>query len=493
MNRARSINRINELFARFVAEVKVANANSLYDINIHSENILIPLLNLIYDLSLDNANSIKKNYPAVDLVDEKNRVAFQITATANSEKIKHTLSEFTKHEMAEKFDSLYVYILTDKQNSYSGKGFKEILGDTITFDKDSNIIDYSDLLNEINSIKNLDKLREIRGLLENEFTEERIQERKENLENPIKEVEEVEEIFPNLLEIYIPQKMYIAEISFDRKDVIERSKKTKKKLWWKTPQRQIASRVLNENSDVYCHDWFLYENKLITFRDLFDSDEPLRYLIDVGTIEGLDSEEFYQTNEDYNRAFKALLSYSLREKLDKKEVEWVHTEELFRFRANYHAPREKKVRWRKENHATKTVISEIKNKEKGHIICFKHLSFHYQIYDFANKWYISISPTWSFTRNGRWKSRFSKTYTSGIKRLENNKSVYYYFRFWAYFLNYYDLFDQQYPFFKTKAAFSFKFSPIVHDKEWKPISEKKEINPDDIHLMDFELTKTLFD
>ena len=355
MNRAKTINRINELFARFIAEVKTANASNLYDLNIHAENVIIPLLNLIYGLSLENANSKRKNYPAIDLLDDKNRVAFQVTSTANSEKVKHTLVEFNKHGLEKNFDLLYIYILSEKQKSYSGKGFQEILGDTIIFDKDEHIIDYSDLSNKINSILDSDLLKSICSLLEGEFTEEKIYKRKEILKNPVIETA-VEKVFPNLLEIEIPQKMYIAEIGFDRKLVIEGTRQTKKKLWWKSPQRKVASRVLNDKCKAYSHDWHLYENKLITFKNLFDGNEPLRQIIDTGTIEELNSEDFYSINIDYKRAFKALLGYCLREKLDRKDVEWVHLERLYRFRANYHAPREKQVRWRKENKAKKTVI-----------------------------------------------------------------------------------------------------------------------------------------
>ena len=83
MNKDKIINRIDELFARFVAEIKIANANILYDHNTHSENVVIPILDFVYWLSLENSNSEKNNYPAVDPDDVKNRLTFQITATAN--------------------------------------------------------------------------------------------------------------------------------------------------------------------------------------------------------------------------------------------------------------------------------------------------------------------------------------------------------------------------------------------------------------------------
>ena len=112
MNKKKTIDRIAELIARFRAEVETLNSQSLYDINIHAENVIIPILNFVYGLNLKNANLEEKNYSAVDLIDKENRVAIQVTSTANSEKIKHTLEHYKKHKQRDEFDSLLVYIIT---------------------------------------------------------------------------------------------------------------------------------------------------------------------------------------------------------------------------------------------------------------------------------------------------------------------------------------------------------------------------------------------
>ncbi len=79
MNRKDHIDKIAKYLARFVEEVKSYNEMNLYDINIHSENALIPILNAVFDIKLQNANALhKKNYPSVDLTDDENKVAFQV-------------------------------------------------------------------------------------------------------------------------------------------------------------------------------------------------------------------------------------------------------------------------------------------------------------------------------------------------------------------------------------------------------------------------------
>ena len=56
MNRQAHINEIIKYSARFSEEVKQYNSLGLYDINIHAENFLIPVLNKTLDLDLENLN-----------------------------------------------------------------------------------------------------------------------------------------------------------------------------------------------------------------------------------------------------------------------------------------------------------------------------------------------------------------------------------------------------------------------------------------------------
>src|SRR4030042_4118920 len=100
MNRIDFIDKINKYASRFVLEVEGFNSINQYHINIHAENFLIPVLNEVFDLDLENLNiSQKKNFPSIDLADFKNRVAFQITATNDQKKIKDSLEKFFKFNL----------------------------------------------------------------------------------------------------------------------------------------------------------------------------------------------------------------------------------------------------------------------------------------------------------------------------------------------------------------------------------------------------------
>ena len=171
MNLEKSQYKIRELMTRFVTEIKVAGAMDKTDINRVSENVLVPLLSEIYEhTELKNLNVDRSNFPAIDLGDEKTGIVYQITSTANSQKIKNTLQKFVKHKLYEKYDHLVIYILKEKQKAYQGRGFDEIIQDKFSFDKERDILDYRDLLKEISGFS-LDKLRVIESILEEHFGE----------------------------------------------------------------------------------------------------------------------------------------------------------------------------------------------------------------------------------------------------------------------------------------------------------------------------------
>ncbi len=160
--------------SRFVAQIEGATAMSRTDINRVAQTILIPLLAEVYGYTeLKNLDSPEDpNHPAIDLGDETARVAFQVTSTSGSEKIKKTLRKFVERELYEKYDKLIIYILTEKQDSYSGKGYEEIIQGKFVFDKDKDIRDYRDILREVANLQ-IDKARKVESILEANFGEGR--------------------------------------------------------------------------------------------------------------------------------------------------------------------------------------------------------------------------------------------------------------------------------------------------------------------------------
>jgi hypothetical protein len=144
------------------------------DINKVSENVLIPLLAEVYGYkNLKNLNFTEgSNFPGIDLGDETAKVAFQITATPGIEKVKHTLSKFIEYKLYDKYNRLIIYILTEKQKSYSDIEIKEIIECKFNFDTKKDIWDYQNILGEVNRFK-IEQAREIEKILEANFGERR--------------------------------------------------------------------------------------------------------------------------------------------------------------------------------------------------------------------------------------------------------------------------------------------------------------------------------
>ena len=95
-----------EYFAR---EVELHLNQGRTDILIDAEAIFRDLLNMMYnlDLKLDN-------HPGVDLIDDTNAIAVQLTTSLTSAKIKKTISVVGIYELYRRFDQIWVLGLTTK-------------------------------------------------------------------------------------------------------------------------------------------------------------------------------------------------------------------------------------------------------------------------------------------------------------------------------------------------------------------------------------------
>ncbi|WP_157530938.1 SMEK domain-containing protein [Hymenobacter norwichensis] len=150
---------VNEL-ARWEAQISNLNSLNLYDANIFSEHTICVLLNTIYNYKLHNVNIVQKNFPAIDLGDQFNRVAFQVTSTKATKKIQNTVESFIAKGLAKDYDQLFVLILGRKQKSYPVFDTKQLL----EFNNSRHIIDFHDLLNHISSLPT-PKIEEIGKIL----------------------------------------------------------------------------------------------------------------------------------------------------------------------------------------------------------------------------------------------------------------------------------------------------------------------------------------
>jgi hypothetical protein len=241
-------------------------------------------------------------------------------------------------------------------------------------------------------------------------------------------------VLPNLLKLSLPDSLYVADLSIDREEIIKKTWETTYKLKLKASDRKVVNAALSFIGKEYSRDWHIFNNKIITFNNPNNSTNPIRNIINASSTEQYSVDDFLSIKEEYHQIFVALLNACLREKLYKKEIEWIDRENLFRFKTGK-IPNVKKMTWKSVKQATRTVIFEKWNKDKTAIVAFRHLAFKAQIIHFGSGWYICINPTWSLSVDGRNEYAYASTDISGLKRLENNSAVYNHFRFLSYCLS----------------------------------------------------------
>ena len=179
MNQQSILYRITQLLSRFSEQVELLNTNSEFSINVHAENILIKILNVIFDCDLKNVNyEENKNYPSIDLRDENKRIAIQVTSTSNLEKIKHTLSQFVTNDLYKNYNQLYIYIITEKKEKYNQDIINRINEGKFEFPS-NHIIDKKDLYVMLNKQNNFQKINIVCELLEQQFSDNKSENKKE--------------------------------------------------------------------------------------------------------------------------------------------------------------------------------------------------------------------------------------------------------------------------------------------------------------------------
>ncbi len=207
--------RITELLGISAYQAKAYSASGKTDFNKVSEDVLVPLFKQIFSLpDLRNLNSgTEKNFPAIDLADDRAKVAFQITATADSQKIIETIKTFVGKGLYEKYSRLVFYILTEKKGSYSSKTIADAVQGKFEFDIENDIIDFRSLVSLCNGFQ-LDKASKIKRILEANFG------RGDYSVFSEKQKEPFEDVSLNVVGISFPDKLYVASLNINREELV---------------------------------------------------------------------------------------------------------------------------------------------------------------------------------------------------------------------------------------------------------------------------------
>jgi hypothetical protein len=422
-------NQLREVVARLMTEVDLATQQGRLDVNLVSEDAWIPILKEVYQCpNLVNLNRKQRNFPGIDLGDEQDRVAFQVSATTDLEKIKLTLEQFKKRSYKNSFDEIFIFTLRKKQKSYSQEAIDKILEGDILFDVAKHIVDPGDILAAITGLRLpaqerlLQEFRTILGDVEATIA---------GLSAP----ENVPYVLvSNLLKIEIPKIVYVAELVLDEAAIIEGAREQlafKKQRADRTLLVKLG--LLLSGSDI--DGWAVHENRIFSFYDM-EKNAAFKSVIDIGSIDELTVEDLTLHDfSEYQNLFKYLLRVTVRDQFKEVHVTWHRDQKEFYFQPESKDDQSRRIEWIGKKIAKRTVYEKkYQIKDPSKIAFHRHLSFDLSFQDIGGAWYAVITPSWLFSWNGHFVSRFHNDLLSKQKRLEHNHSVRNLVRFIAYFL-----------------------------------------------------------
>lgn len=218
---------------------------------------------------------------------------------------------------------------------------------------------------------------------------------------------EEEEGFANLIPVrQFPDTLYLAPALCS----------TRKESW--SLLNNIAS------GDYVSGAWTLHERHLYSFVDPKNS--SLRAIADIGGLDELNTHEWaYSSDESKRRLFVNLLNVALREDLWTQGVRYYGDQEVYAFMGRLNEPPRRLKYPNVRVRSTMTVVAhyEAIPKNGKPYKYLRHLAFQGRFRLLGGRWYLEITPTYRFTRDGKELERFHENRLSGIKRLEGNRAV----------------------------------------------------------------------
>ncbi len=145
MNRSKYFEYVDEKIHILAHRINTRGKLNILNLHLHSENFYLHFFNLLFDYQLVNLNSSAQNVEAIDLIDHKSKIIFQVSATCTKQKIESTLAKniFKKYKgYSFKFISISKDATDLRTKTYSNPH-------SVPFNPSGDIYDITSLLNII--------------------------------------------------------------------------------------------------------------------------------------------------------------------------------------------------------------------------------------------------------------------------------------------------------------------------------------------------------
>jgi hypothetical protein len=266
-----------------------------------------------------------------------------------------------------------------------------------------------------------------------------------------------ERLISNLLEVTsFASRIYVAQTSMRQRPEV-----------WKAFE-ELGTRCPAE--------WLLKDKQVVTFHDLREF--PWDHACDRGTVEEFAVEEWaHSPDPDRLRDFVHLLNGALQEKLFPQVRPWRKLG-VYAFTATRDlSPR--KIPYASHTRAARCTVFEVYTQEwNGRTYThYRHMAIHSRFRLYDDRWYLEITPTYVYTKDGRSVHRRHSEWLKGIKRLDKNRAVLAQLMFWAQYLQgTRDLFTEPYPYLSFGRLAEFTLPVGIDDDAWQARDEVAQID-----------------
>ena len=238
--------------------------------------------------------------------------------------------------------------------------------------------------------------------------------------------------------------------------------------------RQELITALKGKANEFGVEWTLKNKQILAFRDLREF--PYREICDIGTAEEFAVLEWADSDDsERQRDFVALLNTALRAKLRALGVVFEHRAPMFCYyvRGNSDLRPVPFGYSGGKRRTNRDVFKPYYSKDRQLSYC-RHSAFKGQFYRLSDRWYLEVTPTYYFTKDGIEHLPNYEALLKGIKRLEKNNAVRGQLVMWAGLLTQTgDMYLPDYPYLAFGNPLSFELDVGLDDAVWLERDEKE--------------------
>jgi hypothetical protein len=166
MIRSLNFNYIEEKLSILATRIELRGKLNILDLHLHSENFYLHFFNALFGWELENLNTSKQNVAAIDLIDHKNKLAVQVSATATKDKVESALTK----DLSAYAGYAFKFISISKDAS-ALRGMTFANPHNLYFNPKSDIFDITSILKEI-LVLGIDDQRRIADFIKKELGSE---------------------------------------------------------------------------------------------------------------------------------------------------------------------------------------------------------------------------------------------------------------------------------------------------------------------------------